>query len=118
MALTLAGFDVREVGDGYDALRQLESEPPDLVVLDLGLPRVPGRTVLEDMAAKPQTREIPIVIVTASTGPEIDQLKTACTLTKPVSPERLVDRAEVPRSGRTTPEAVTLACSPWTQATA
>ena len=37
-ALAFAGFDIREVGNGLDALRQIDGDPPDAVILDLGLP--------------------------------------------------------------------------------
>ena len=90
-ALKTAGFDVSDVGDGYEALQALDERPPELVVLDLGLPRVNGQTVREEMAAHDRTREIPIVIVTGSTGPEIYRLAADCVLTKPVAPDRLVE---------------------------
>jgi len=41
-ALTMAGFRVVEAHDGLPALRRLDDSPPDLVVLDLGLPTVSG----------------------------------------------------------------------------
>src|SRR5689334_10421260 len=46
IALTVAGFQVHEAADGYDALRLLDEENPILVVLDLRLPLVDGREVL------------------------------------------------------------------------
>jgi DNA-binding response OmpR family regulator len=90
-ALKMAGFDVRDVGDGYEALLSLEDHPPDLVVLDLALPRVQGQSVREEMLAGSHTRDIPVVVVTGSTGPEIYQLNADWVLTKPIEPERLVE---------------------------
>lgn len=84
VTLTTAGFSVREVGDGYDALHVIDVERPDLVVLGLALPRLDDRSVREELAAKAQTRDIPVVVVTGSTGPEIYQLDADCALTKPV----------------------------------
>jgi DNA-binding response OmpR family regulator len=90
LALVLAGFDVREAGDGYDALVDFEQYPPDIVVLDLGLPRVDGLSVQAEIAARTITEHIPIVIVT---GTRIDprRVDVACVLFKPVRPDDLVD---------------------------
>jgi len=50
-ALKLEAFDVVEAGDGLDALKLVEANPPDLVVLDLGLPHVDVLSVRQDLAA-------------------------------------------------------------------
>jgi DNA-binding response OmpR family regulator len=92
-ALSLAGFHVREAGDGYDALKALDVEPPDLVVLDMMLPTVSGHVVRAELAAQAHTRDIPIVIVTGSTGIDIRRIESEgeCVLRKPVAPDRLVE---------------------------
>jgi twitching motility two-component system response regulator PilH len=93
VALSLAGFAVREAGDGLDALRSLDADPPDLVVLDLGLPLVTGQTVQAELAARAHTRHIPIVVVTGS--PEsLGDAQVACLLRKPVSPDDLVETVQ------------------------
>ena len=92
MALTLAGFEVREVGDGYEALRALEERPPDLVVLDLMLPRVNGNIVRQEMAARAHMQKIPVVVVTgAADGPDLNQLEADCVMKKPITPDMLVE---------------------------
>jgi DNA-binding response OmpR family regulator len=88
-SLALAGFDVREAGDGLDALQALDREPPALVILDLGLPDVSGQVVRQEIAAQAQTREVPILVVTGSTA-RLDELDVACVLRKPVAPDGLV----------------------------
>jgi DNA-binding response OmpR family regulator len=88
-ALTFAGFDVQDVAVGMDALRRLEQEAPDLVVLDLLLPDMSGVVVRQEIAAQAQTRDIPVVIVTGSTM-DVGTLEVPCVLRKPVSPEELV----------------------------
>ncbi len=65
-ALTIAGFQVTVVADGLDALRRIDSDPPSLVVLDLGLPSISGAVVRQELAAYEHTRNIPVVIVTGS----------------------------------------------------
>jgi CheY-like chemotaxis protein len=88
--LSLNAFDVLEAGDGLEALRLLDGHaPPDLVVLDLNLPHIPGDAVRWEIAAHAQTRDIPIVIVTAS-DEDLVHLHVACVLRKPVSPPELL----------------------------
>lgn len=88
--LAFAGYDVREAGDGLEALRWIDSEPPDLVLLDLCLPFISGDTVRQEIAAHAHTRNIPIVIVTGSTAP-LEGLDVACVLRKPVATDRLLE---------------------------
>jgi len=86
-ALVVSGFHVHEAADGYDALRLLEEQNPALVVLDLRLPLVDGREVLEEM--RDQQKRVPVVIVTASDD-ELEGFDVDCILRKPVTPEKLV----------------------------
>jgi DNA-binding response OmpR family regulator len=88
--LSMAGFLVEEARSGFEALRRLDSAPPDLVVLDLALPGVDGFTVRYELAAQAHTRSIPIVIVTGSSE-NLDALEVTCVLRKPVSGDRLVE---------------------------
>jgi DNA-binding response OmpR family regulator len=88
-ALSLAGFDVDEAGDGLEALRVVEERRPDLVVLDLVLRALDGLSVQQELAARAATANIPIVIVTGSTI-DTDNLDVACVLRKPVMPDELI----------------------------
>jgi CheY-like chemotaxis protein len=94
-ALMLAGFDVGQATDGLEALHYLDgATPPDLIVLDLGLPNVSGYVVRQEIAAHAHTRDIPIVIVTGSPTPA-DRLNVACVLRKPVTPDQLVEAVRI-----------------------
>lgn len=88
-ALALAGFVVRQAADGMEALRLLDSAPPDVVVLDLGLPHVTGYDVLFELKQHGHTRDIPVVIVTGSKEP-VEGVTPGCLLKKPVQAEELV----------------------------
>jgi DNA-binding response OmpR family regulator len=88
-ALTLAGFMVQDVSIGLDALRRIDAEPPDLIVLDLLLPDISGVVIRQEIAAHAHTRNIPVVIVTGS-NLDLKDLEVPCVLRKPVSPEELV----------------------------
>ena len=89
-ALTLAGFEIDEAGDGLDALRRIDHRRPDLVVLDIGLPALSGLAVQQEIAAHAYTRQIPVVVVTGS-AMNLEHLDVACVLRKPVEPEELVN---------------------------
>jgi CheY-like chemotaxis protein len=88
-ALRLEGFEVVEAGDGLDALKLVEATPPDLVLLDLGLPHVDGVSVRRDLAAQFFSRNIPIVVVTGSSE-DLAYLDVDCVLRKPVSVDQVV----------------------------
>ena len=89
-AIRGAGFGVREADDGLGALRIVEIDPPDLVVLDVRLPILDGISVREEIAANAHTRHIPVIIVTAF---DIDRqrVRNARIMRKPIAPEDLVD---------------------------
>jgi DNA-binding response OmpR family regulator len=89
-ALAVHGYNVIEAENGLHALRALELEPPDLVILDLGLPMVSGYAVLEECALQSHLRDVPVVVVTGSTV-ELSHANVACVLFKPVTPDRLVE---------------------------
>jgi CheY-like chemotaxis protein len=86
----MAGFFVQEAGNGFDALRALDADPPDLVVLDLGVPGISGYAVRQEIATSAHTHHVPIVVVTGLPGPH-DGLQVDRLLTKPVTPEELVE---------------------------
>jgi DNA-binding response OmpR family regulator len=97
-----AGYHVTVAGDGAEALRAAETEPPDLVVLDLMLPGLSGLEVCRLLrAASP----VPVVMLTAL-GEEEDriaglELGADDYITKPFSPRELVLRvASVLRRAR------------------
>ena len=56
--------------DGQEALGLAFGRPPDLVLLDLGLPRLDGREVCRELRADPRTAGVPVVILTASDSEE------------------------------------------------
>jgi two-component system response regulator MprA len=89
LMLRLEGFDVDVAGDGLAALRQLDADPPDAVILDIGLPILDGVRVCEEIAAQAHLRHVPIVVVTASAD-KLDELDVPCVLRKPIRLDTLV----------------------------
>lgn len=69
MLLEPEGFDIREASDGGTALEMARERPPDLILLDLNIPGVAGRDVLAELKADASTKNVRVIIVTA-TGEE------------------------------------------------
>ena len=59
------GFVVYEASDGVIALDEIDRLAPDLVVLDLNLPRLDGYGVLSHLRARPSTQKLPVIVLTA-----------------------------------------------------
>ena len=88
------GYTVGVAQGGRQALDMLESEPFDLIILDILMPEVDGLTVLSQVKATPALRDIPVVVISAVDEPEsiekCRQLGAAEYLIKPVSAENLI----------------------------
>lgn len=91
-----AGYRVQEAGTAAEALTSVAAEPPDLVLLDLGLPDRPGLEVAREVSGNPATSHIPIVALTGRVGVAEQRacMEAGCTqyLTKPVEPRELLRR--------------------------
>src|SRR5437868_3864443 len=61
-SLVSAGFQLDEAGTGQDALRQASRKPPDLVILDLGLPDMDGQEVLKQLR---EWMTAPVIVLSA-----------------------------------------------------
>jgi two-component system, chemotaxis family, response regulator Rcp1 len=93
------------VEDGEDAMDFLyrrgkysSAPPPDVILLDLNLPRKDGREVLAEIKADPSLRHIPIIILTTSESEEdifrSYELQANCFITKPVDMEQFTGTLE------------------------
>lgn len=100
-----AGYKVRIARDGDAALRTMEAEVPDLVLLDVMLPRRDGLTVCRDIRAREAWRDVRIIMLTAK-GQEIDRRKgfemgADDYIVKPFSTREILDRVGELLSART-----------------
>ena len=93
-ALRSAGYSVVAVEDGASALRQVEDWQPSAVVLDLALPHVDGRDVHRELKARPETCQIPVVVVSGTDMSDLQAREFASLLTKPVEPDVLVENVD------------------------
>lgn len=65
LALKRAGFTVRVVGNGREALEAVQADPPDVVLLDWMMPELDGPEACRRLKADPATAHIPIIFLTA-----------------------------------------------------
>lgn len=68
--LTTKGYLVQGATSGLAALEAVADEPPDLILLDVMLPELDGFVVCERLKSKPETRHIPVILLTARKTPE------------------------------------------------
>jgi CheY-like chemotaxis protein len=86
------GWHVRSVADGLQALRSLEEQAPDLIVLDLMLPWVNGIEVLSTIRQDPRFTKTPVVVTTgtATSAFDLRDLGPVRVLRKPFSVNELI----------------------------
>ena len=90
--LELSGFDVKEAVDGIVAIDEAVRVLPDIIVMDMSLPRLDGREAAQKLRADERTRRIPLVLIS---GYDADNLPANNGLWdhylgKPCPPEELV----------------------------
>jgi CheY-like chemotaxis protein len=112
--LHAAGYEVRTAADGVTALEEALGNPPDLIVMDLELPRMSGLDVARALQQHDETRNIPLIVATGySHAQALAQSKDVgvdSVMVKPCDPDQLV--SEITRllesrrngdSGKSTP---------------
>lgn len=92
------GYRTIDASDGREALEKIRKEKPDLILLDIVMPKMDGFEVLSKVKKDPKTKEIPIVMLTAQ-GQKVDQEKgrrlgARDYITKPFSPSHLLNKIE------------------------
>ncbi len=65
LKLANEGFKVIGAGDGEEALKKVAEDKPDLIILDISMPKMDGWEVCEKLKAKPESKDIPIIMLTA-----------------------------------------------------
>jgi DNA-binding response OmpR family regulator len=95
-SLGMEGYEVVTALDGEQALEKANSEKPDLIVLDIMMPKLDGYETCKRLKADAATQDIPVILLSAK-GRNIDQkvgfeVGADDYITKPFSPRKLVER--------------------------
>ena len=97
--LTASGYEVTTAYDGDEALKKVDRRKPDLILLDNMMPKMDGYQVCEALRNKEETKEIPIIFVTAKTEVKdwthaIFNVGVNSYITKPINPKKLLDKVK------------------------
>jgi two-component system, cell cycle response regulator DivK len=99
------GYTVIEALDGEEAIRLATERVPDLVLMDISIPRIDGWEATKAIRADPRTKGIPVVALTAHAMPadraRAGEVGFASYLTKPIEPRKVVEEIERLTSGNT-----------------
>lgn len=89
------GFEVESALDGEEAIRCLRSNPPDIMILDVMLPKVNGFEVLKLVKADAALRSLPVIVLTAKGQPQdrrmAEEIGVEGFMTKPFSNRDVVE---------------------------
>jgi two-component system alkaline phosphatase synthesis response regulator PhoP len=90
------GFEVITAANGEEALRKVNQLRPDLVVLDVMMPKVDGFEVCRAIKSKTETSHIPVILLTArdraADRKKGEEVRCDAYMTKPFNPQKLVER--------------------------
>ena len=91
-------YDVVTATNGEQALQKVREEKPDLVILDIMMPKLDGYETCRMIKNDPATKNIPVILLTAK-GREVDQklgreVGANDYMTKPFSPSKLIERVQ------------------------
>ncbi len=97
--LRFAGYEVVPTGNGEEALEKALVEKPDLIMMDVRMPRMTGYEACKRMKAEDSIKNIPVVFLSAK-GQESEvqtglEVGAAEYILKPFSPDQLTDRVKV-----------------------
>ncbi|MDI6808043.1 MAG: response regulator [Candidatus Eisenbacteria bacterium] len=95
-SLGMEGYEVVTALDGQQAVEKARTERPDLIVLDIMMPKMDGYEACRKLKDDPETKEIPVILLSAK-GRSVDQkmgfeVGADDYVTKPFSPKKLVER--------------------------
>ena len=98
-----AGFQVDTAADGQEAFEKLQVSPPDLMTLDMVMPRKSGISLMRQLRSMERFTHLPVIVITAHAHDEFGSedfkgfiaftsgLRPRFTMEKPISPQKLVD---------------------------
>jgi twitching motility two-component system response regulator PilH len=107
-ALSHGGFEIQTASDGDEAIEIIRNTPPDVVVLDIILPKKNGLQVCRELKTNPNTQDVKVVLL-SSKNQELDRLwgqrqGADAYVTKPIAPEELTAIVAAVAAGPSTTE--------------
>ncbi len=94
--LSRAGFEVKVATNGAEAVEWAKSLLPDIIVMDLNLPKLNGWEATRQLKGQPETKHIPVIVLSANTGDQPRERAFAAGCddfeTKPADFDRLVGK--------------------------
>jgi two-component system, OmpR family, alkaline phosphatase synthesis response regulator PhoP len=94
LSLRKGGFVLNTARNGAEALKCVDAEIPDLIIMDVQMPEMDGLQALHHLKQKPATASIPVIMLTARghqlTRQEAESIGASAFLTKPFSPTQLL----------------------------
>jgi DNA-binding response OmpR family regulator len=96
MILKREPYDISTANDGFEAVEKALLEQPDLILMDVVMPRMNGFEALRALRGKDATRQTPVILVTTRSEPVnvAEGYASGCSdyLTKPIDPEELLTK--------------------------
>jgi len=93
LMLTMSGYQPLVALDGLDAWQQIQQAPPDLIILDVMMPRMDGLTLCKKLRREADTADLPVIMLSGKAHPEAieEGLRAGadCYLTKPMEMKEL-----------------------------
>jgi CheY-like chemotaxis protein len=88
------GFDVIPAANGAEAVRLARRTPPDLILMDIMMPEIDGFEATRRLRDFPETRDIPIITLTAMEGAQVTALEAGADdfIAKPINSGQLLDK--------------------------
>jgi two-component system alkaline phosphatase synthesis response regulator PhoP len=92
------GYEVVTASDGEEGVSKAREEKPDIIVMDIMMPKMDGYEACKQIKTDPQTKDIPVILLTAKGRDADRKLGTEVGaddyVVKPFSPGRLIERVE------------------------
>lgn len=96
--LQFAGYDIHEAENAYDALEQLETLTPDMILMDINMPDIDGYSLTRQLKSNIKFRNIPIIAITANVmkGDREKSLLAGCDgyIDKPINVDSFIDQID------------------------
>ncbi len=92
--LTDNGYEVSSASDGIDAMKQVQAQKPDLILLDLQMPEETGTGFYRKLRHKKQFEDIPVIVLSGLSGRDVAVSKSVVIIDKPPKEEAILEEVK------------------------